>query len=100
MILNADEGIRVWNCHSPWQIFLKCSHKFSCKIERLLKRKDLKKLKNFKVEKELMDYLEANMNKAKVQRDSIEDEKSELYIFSQGALDEARKVYFELFVKY
>jgi hypothetical protein len=57
-------------------------------------------LKNFKVEKEFLDYLEENMNKAKEQRDSIEDEKSEIYIFTQGALDEARKIYFEVFVKY
>lgn len=57
-------------------------------------------MKNFKVEKEFLDYLEENMNKAKEQRDSIEDEKSEIYIFRQGALDEARKIYFEVFVKY
>jgi hypothetical protein len=40
------------------------------------------------------------MKSAKKLRDKARSEKKEDYIFYQGALDEARKIYFELFVKH
>jgi hypothetical protein len=52
------------------------------------------------VDQTVLDFLEENMKSAKKLRDKARSEKKEDYIFYQGALDEARKIYFELFVKH
>lgn len=54
---------------------------------------------NFKVDKEMLQFFENNMNKAKEQRDKF-DNKDSMYPYYQGALDEARNIYFELFAKH